>query len=72
VDLYDGFDSNYRCILVTARRARQLQSGANPLVSTDSTNTCRIAAEELKAEKVKWETTPLRLVGERDSGSGVA
>jgi DNA-directed RNA polymerase subunit omega len=32
VDLYNGFDSNYRYILVAARRARQLQSGAHPLV----------------------------------------
>ena len=26
--LIEGFDSNYRYILVAARRARQLQSGA--------------------------------------------
>ncbi len=44
VDLYSGFDSNYRYILVAARRARQLQSGASPLVATDSTKPCRIAA----------------------------
>ena len=60
MDLYNGFDSNYRYILVAARRARQLQSGAHPLVHTDSTKPCRIAAQELEADKVKWETTPLR------------
>jgi len=51
VDLYHGFDSNYRYILVAARRARQLQSGASPLVTTVSTKPCRIAAEELQADK---------------------
>ena len=58
MDLYKGFDSNYRYILVAARRARQLQSGASPLVATESTKPCRIAAEELEADKVKWETKP--------------
>lgn len=60
MDLYNGFDSNYRYILVAARRARQLQSGAHPLVVTSSTKPCRIAAQELEADKVKWQTTPLR------------
>ena len=59
MDLYNGFDSNYRYILVAARRARQLQNGASPLVETHSTKPCRIAAEELQADKVKWETKPL-------------
>ena len=39
VDLYNGFDSNYRYILVAARRARQLQSGASPLVVTEADET---------------------------------
>ncbi len=34
--LIEGFDSNYRYILVAARRARQLQSGAPPVVDTSS------------------------------------
>ena len=59
MDLYSGFDSNYRYILVAARRARQLQNGAHPLVETNTTKPCRIAAEEIEADKVKWETTPL-------------
>ncbi len=72
MDLYSGFDSNYRYILVAARRARQLQSGASPLVVTDSTKPCRIAAQELQADKVKWETTPLRPVAVPDTESGAA
>ncbi len=72
MDLYSGFDSNYRYILVAARRARQLQSGAPPLVATASTKPCRIAAEEIQADKVKWETTPLRLVEDSDTKTGAA
>jgi DNA-directed RNA polymerase subunit omega len=52
--LMDGFDSNYRYILVAARRARQIQSGAKPMVEVTSRKPCRIAREEIKAGKVKW------------------
>jgi len=52
--LMDGFDSNYRYILVAARRARQLQSGSRPLVETNSRKPCKIAQEEIAAGKVKW------------------
>jgi len=72
VDLYNGFDSNYRYILVAARRARQLQSGASPLVATDSTKPCRIAAQELLAQKVKWETKPLGPAPAADGKTGSA
>ena len=30
--LVEGFDSNYRYVLVAARRARQIQNGARPAV----------------------------------------
>jgi DNA-directed RNA polymerase subunit omega len=52
--LMDGFDSNYRFILVAARRARQLQSGAPPVIETSSRKPCRIAQDEIMAGKVKW------------------
>ena len=52
--LIEGFDSNYRYILVAARRARQLQCGAPPVVETASRKPCRIAQDEIKAGKVKW------------------
>ena len=52
--LMDGFDSNYRYILVAARRARQLQGGAPPVIDTGSRKPCRIAQDEIKAGKVKW------------------
>jgi DNA-directed RNA polymerase subunit omega len=58
--LIEGFDSNYRYILVAARRARQLQSGAPPVVDTSSRKPCRIAQDEIRAGKVKWEIPETR------------
>lgn len=50
-----GFDSNYRKVLVAARRARQLQSGSHSLISSDSNKACRIAQEEIQAGKIAYE-----------------
>ena len=50
----EGFDSNYRYVLVAARRARQIQSGAKPLVETQSRKPCKIAQEEVQAGKVGY------------------
>jgi DNA-directed RNA polymerase subunit omega len=55
--LVEGFDSNYRYVLVAARRARQLQNGAPPVVQPHSHKPCRIAEEEINAGKVKWVVT---------------
>jgi DNA-directed RNA polymerase subunit omega len=52
--LMEGFDSNYRFILVAARRARQIQGGAKPMIDTNSRKPCRIARDEITAGKVKW------------------
>ena len=53
--LVEGFDSNYRYVLVAARRARQIQNGAQPAVEASSRKPCRIAEQEVQAGKVKWE-----------------
>lgn len=50
----DKFDSNFRFVLVAARRARQLQNGSQPLVSSRSTKACRVAQDEIAAGKVKF------------------
>jgi DNA-directed RNA polymerase subunit omega len=65
--LIEGFDSNYRYILVAARRARQLQSGAPPVVQTNSRKPCRIAQDEIRAGKVKWEIPETRSAAEQAS-----
>jgi DNA-directed RNA polymerase subunit omega len=48
------FDSNYRKVLVAARRARQLQNGSAALVATHSTKACRIAQDEIEAGKIAY------------------
>ena len=63
--LIEGFDSNYRYILVAARRARQLQSGAPPVVDTNSRKPCRIAQDEIRAGTVKWEIPETRSAAEQ-------
>jgi DNA-directed RNA polymerase subunit omega len=50
----EGFDSNYRYVLVAARRARQIQGGAKPLVDTQSRKPSKIAQEEVQAGKVSY------------------
>jgi DNA-directed RNA polymerase subunit omega len=57
-----GFDSNYRKVLVAARRARQIQSGAHALVSTHSTKACRIAQDEIDAGKIAYVKTEVPVV----------
>ena len=49
-----SFDSNYRKVLVAARRARQIQSGAAALIPSRSTKACRIAQEEVDAGKISY------------------
>ncbi len=66
-DIFDGYEkppdqvwtipadedkSVYRFILAAARRARQLQQGARPLISTTSRKATKIAMEEVKAGMV--------------------
>jgi DNA-directed RNA polymerase subunit omega len=49
-----SFDSNYRKVLVAARRARQIQNGSQALVPTRSNKACRIAQDEINAGKISY------------------
>lgn len=49
-----SFDSNYRKVLVAARRARQIQNGSRALIPTHSSKACRIAQEEIDAGKIAY------------------
>ena len=68
--LVEGFDSNYRYVLVTARRARQIQNGAHPVVDPHSRKPCRIAEEEIQAGKVKWEVPAAKAAMEAVEAQG--
>jgi len=56
MEIKEGFDSNYRYVLVAARRARQLQNGSQPLVQSPSGKACRVAQDELNAGMVGFTT----------------
>jgi len=51
------YDSNFRYVLVAARRARQLQNGAEPMVPSRSRKACRVAQEEIAAGKISYVKT---------------
>ena len=55
MDFPQGMDSKFRYILVAAKRARQLQAGARPLVQTPSKKTTKIAQQEVLAGLVPIE-----------------
>ncbi|MGH9433659.1 MAG: DNA-directed RNA polymerase subunit omega [Terriglobia bacterium] len=55
MNLPQGIDSKYRFILVAAKRARQLQAGAKPLIQTSSKRATRIAMMELEAGVLPFE-----------------
>ncbi len=57
-----SFDSNYRKVLVAARRARQLQNGSKALVPTHSNKACRIAQDEINAGKIAYVKTEVEVV----------
>jgi DNA-directed RNA polymerase omega subunit len=53
-----GLDSNFRYVVMAARRARQIQNGSQPLVDSRSTKACRVAQEEIIAGKVTAAAQP--------------
>jgi DNA-directed RNA polymerase subunit omega len=57
MSIEQDYDSNFRYVLVAARRARQLQNGAEPLVPSRSRKACRVAQEEIAAGKIAYVKT---------------
>jgi DNA-directed RNA polymerase subunit omega len=55
MELPQGMDSKFRYILVAAKRARQLQAGARPLIQTQSRKTTKVAQQEVQAGLVPIE-----------------
>ena len=57
----DAFHNKYSLVKGAARRARQLQSGASPLIVAKSTKACRVAQDEVQQGHVKF-VLPKQLV----------
>jgi DNA-directed RNA polymerase subunit omega len=53
----DPDQSTYRFIIVAAKRARQLQGGARPVLPTSSKKPTVIAVEEVRRGLVKYTLT---------------
>lgn len=65
MDVPQGVDSKFRLILVAAKRARQLQSGARPLIQAPTKKATKVAQLELNAGLVPFE---LQQSAEGDGG----
>jgi DNA-directed RNA polymerase subunit omega len=59
MEVPQNLDSKFRFILVAAKRARQLQSGAKPLIQTATKRPTRVAQQEVGAGLVPIELTSL-------------
>ena len=64
MDLPQKLDSKFRYILVAAKRARQLQAGARPLIQSSEKRVTRVAQQEVTAGLVPFEL--LAPTGEND------
>jgi DNA-directed RNA polymerase subunit omega len=55
MDLPQKLDSKFRFILVAAKRTRQLQAGARPLIQSTTKRLTRVAQQEVAAGLVPFE-----------------
>jgi DNA-directed RNA polymerase subunit omega len=55
MELPQKLDSKFRYILVAAKRARQLQAGARPLIQSTAKRLTRVAQQEVMAGLVPFE-----------------
>lgn len=62
MELPQNLDSKFRFILVAARRARQLQAGAKPLVQAPGKRSTRVAQQEVGAGLVPVEMAPVPMI----------
>jgi DNA-directed RNA polymerase subunit omega len=58
VDRIENLPSKFRFVHAASQRARQLQSGAQPLIQANSRKPTRIAMEEVLEDKVTYEVLP--------------
>jgi DNA-directed RNA polymerase subunit omega len=67
MDLPQIVDSKFRFILIAAKRARQLQAGAKPLVQTQTKKITKVAQMEVEAGLVPYEVLEIS-AGNGDTG----
>lgn len=62
MEVLQAVDSKYRFILLSAKRARQLQGGARPLIQTAMKRYTKVAQLEVLAGLVLFENLQLESV----------
>ncbi len=55
-------DSRYTLVMLTAKRARQIVDGSEPLVETESNKPVTIAIEEIVSGKVKYKNPTINSI----------
>lgn len=54
MSIQDPLHNKYSLVKGAARRARQLQSGAQPMIPTKSMKACRVAQDEINEGRVNF------------------
>ncbi len=66
-DLKDKVDSKFRLVIIAAKRTRQLNQGARPLVQRKTVKPTYIALDELAAGRLEYEVKPLEEVTQAEA-----
>lgn len=59
VPMDESLQNKYSMVKGVARRARQLQSGARPLIVSPSLKACRVAQDEVLRGQVRFIVPPM-------------
>lgn len=62
IELADKGDSRYTLVMLTAKRARKILEGAEPLLETSSKKPVSIALEEVLAGKITYSRPPINSI----------
>ena len=60
MDLPSSIDSKFRYILIAAKRARQLQAGARPMVQSSSRKATKVAQQEVSGGLIPVENIEIK------------
>ncbi len=66
-DLKDKVDSKFRLVIIAAKRTRQVNQGARPLVQRKTVKPTYIALDELAAGRLEYEVKPFEEVTQADA-----
>lgn len=70
MEVPQAVDSKYRFILLAAKRARQLQAGARPLIQTVAKKPTKVAQLEVTANLIPFENLQAEGAADGDKPAG--